>query len=81
MSGPLSRLRSNPYRFIDRFVRQHLVEMLRRLAFWIAVVLPFTYLPLLFAGIDSVGMFLAFISLVSLNVIALIVGHPYGDAR
>lgn len=55
------------------------VSPVRRIAFWIAIVLPFTYLPLLATGIETTQTLLAFLVLVSLNVCALIVGHSHRD--
>jgi len=60
-------------------LRCRLVSLGRQVAFWTAVVLPFTYLPLLLAGIESSSMFVAFLSLVALNLLALVVGHPHAQ--
>lgn len=49
------------------------------LAFWTAIVLPFLHLSLLATGLESQSMTLAFIGLVTLNVGALWLGHPYGQ--
>lgn len=47
-------------------------------AFWAAVALPFLYLPLLFlTGLSSQGTTAAFVALLTLNVVALLVGHPH----
>jgi len=56
-----------------------LVSVVKAGAFWGAVVLPFVYLPLVALGLDSLGRQLLFASLVSLNVILLIVGHRHRD--
>lgn len=48
-------------------------------AFWGAVVLPFTYLPLVVVGLDGLDKQLLFASLVSLNIILLVVGHRHRD--
>ena len=55
-----------------------LLSPLKRLAFWTAVVLPFLHLSLLTTGLESQSTVLAFVGLVSLNVLALVVGHPHG---
>jgi hypothetical protein len=60
-------------------LRCRLVGLGQRVAFWTAIVLPFTYLPLLVAGFESSSMFAAFLSLVALNLLALLVGHPHGQ--
>lgn len=53
------------------------VGPIKRIAFWTAVVLPFLYLPLLASGLESISMAVVFLALVTVNVCALIVGHPY----
>jgi len=58
-------------------VRGLLLAPLRGFAFWLAVMLPFTYLPLLAVGIDSTSRLLAFVVLVACNVGALVVGHGH----
>jgi hypothetical protein len=56
-----------------------LISVLQAGAFWGAVLLPFVYLPLVFVGLDSLQRQLLFASLVSLNIILLIVGHTHRD--
>lgn len=46
-------------------------------AFWIAVVLPFLYVPLLAAGPSSTATMNAFFALLGANAVALLVGHPH----
>ncbi|SFR55775.1 hypothetical protein [Halogeometricum limi] len=45
-------------------------------AFWLAVALPFLYLPLLYGGLSG-GQATVFGSLLALNAAALIVGHGH----
>jgi len=52
---------------------------IKRIAFWTAIVLPFLHLSLLTTGLDSQSTVLAFSLLVTLNVFALVVGHPHGS--
>lgn len=52
------------------------VRPVRRIAFWAAIVLPFLYLPLLAAGLESQSMVLAFVALLVSNAVAIYVGHP-----
>ena len=52
------------------------VNGVRRLAFWAAVVLPLAYLPLLSTPIDG-RTSLALVALVAVNVVCLLVGHDY----
>lgn len=54
-------------------------EPVQALAFWVAIALPFTYLPLLVRGFeDGLTAPLAFSALVLANVVALVIGHGYG---
>jgi len=46
----------------------------RRLAFWVSVVLPVVYLPMLAVGYQQLP---ALAGLVALNVICLVLGHDY----
>jgi hypothetical protein len=56
---------------------QSLVSSIRATAFWIAIVLPFLYLPLLVAGLNGSATTTAFIALLLANVLALFVGHSH----
>lgn len=58
-------------------VQQTLSWLVRATGFWLAVVLPFLYLPLLLRGFGGRGELLAFAGLVVLNAVALFVGHEY----
>lgn len=49
----------------------------RAVGFWLAVIIPFLYLPLVYRGFTSQIAILAFVGLVLLNVVALVVGHGY----
>lgn len=59
---------------LSRFV----LSPIKRIAFWVAVVLPFLHVSLLATGLDSNSSVLAFAFLVTVNVCALVVGHPHG---
>lgn len=48
-------------------------------AFWAAVLLPFCALALLASGLSTRAEYGLFVSLIALNVIALFVGHGYGE--
>ena len=50
------------------------VGLVRGAAFWVAALLPLSYLPLLQAASLS---FAGFTKLLVLNVVALVVGHSY----
>ncbi|GAB3311164.1 hypothetical protein EI982_04910 [Haloplanus rallus] len=49
---------------------------IRFVAFWLATLLPLTYLPLLATGTVT-GHRLAFAGLLTLNAVAFVVGHSY----
>ncbi len=49
------------------------------LSFWIAIALPFLYVPLLVNGLGSAPVALAFVTLLTLNVFALYIGHGYNQ--
>jgi hypothetical protein len=48
-------------------------------AFWAAVVLPFCALALLASGLSTTTGYIAFVSLVAVNIVALVAGHGYGE--
>ena len=50
----------------------------KRVAFWAAITLPFLHISLLSTGLTSTDTQIAFALLVTLNVCALLVGHPHG---
>ena len=52
------------------------VDLVRGAAFWLAALLPLSYLPLLQAASLS---FAGFTKLLVLNVVAVVVGHSYGN--
>jgi hypothetical protein len=52
-------------------------KVVRTLAFWLAVVFPLAYLPLLRGGFTS-GELLPFLAILAGNVFALTLGHDYG---
>lgn len=58
-------------------VRQTLAWGVRAVGFWLAVTIPFLYLPLLVRGFSGRSELFAFGGLVALNVAALVVGHDH----
>jgi len=54
----------------------YLARPIRFVAFWVAVALPFLYLPLLVGGLEGSEP-IAFGALLAANVVALVVGHGY----
>lgn len=77
MNVPRSAVPTPPYR--DRLapLQTVLAWSIRATAFWLAIVLPFLYLPLLLGGLDTQAEQLAFVGLLVLNVVALVAGHEY----
>jgi hypothetical protein len=53
---------------------------LSALAFWLAIVLPALYLPLLVAGIQSTDGLVTFLGLLGLHLVALVGGRRYRTA-
>lgn len=53
------------------------VKPLRAVAFWLAVALPFAYLPLLADGIGTEAELVTFLALMAANAVALLVGHDH----
>lgn len=49
----------------------------RIFAFWVAVALPFLYLPLLITGLENTTVTMAFLALLATNAVTLFVGHPH----
>lgn len=54
-----------------------LIRPLEAVAFWSAIALPFLHLPLLIRGLETSGELITFFTLLTLNGIAILVGHPY----
>jgi len=49
------------------------------IAFWTAIVLPFLHLPLLASGLQNSSVVAAFLVLLTLNVVAALIGHRHHD--
>ncbi len=58
-------------------VTRTILAPLRAVAFWLAVALPFLYVPLLFTGLSDTTAITAFLILLGANVVALLLGHSY----
>lgn len=52
---------------------------IRVVSFWTAVGLPFLYIPLIAAGLDSSSEITGLAVLLVLNLIALLLGHDYNS--
>jgi hypothetical protein len=70
--SPLARF---PQSSLRRGV-QLVAAPLRFVGFWLAVALPFLYLPLLVGGLSGEQP-QVFVGLLGLNVLALLFGHSY----
>lgn len=57
-----------------------LTTAIRAVCFWIAVMLPFLYVPLLVIGVETRAEGLALLALLSLNAVSLLIGHPHRSA-
>lgn len=64
-----------------QFRENPLTTPVEMVSFWLAVTLPFLYLPLLIAGVTTDGELLSVLVLVGLNVVALVVGHDHRNER
>jgi len=62
---------------LDRLRSHSPVTAVRRVGFWAAVALPFLHLPLLLSGIETSVEATVFLSLLTVNVLALVVGHRH----
>ena len=62
---------------LDAPISALLLRPIEAMAFWTAIVLPFLYVPLLIAGIDTFERLVVLLGLIALNVLAFIVGHQY----
>jgi hypothetical protein len=52
-------------------------RQLQAAGFWTAVALPFLHVPLLLSGLDTPSDTWLFVALISLNLLALLIGHGY----
>jgi len=62
---------------LDWLTPESVLSPVRMVSFWTAVAMPFLYLPLLVVGLETPVEVVAFLSLVVLNVAALVVGHSH----
>lgn len=63
---------------LPRLLRSGVVGGVQRLGFWGSVLLPFTYLPLLY-GMTGSDLLFALAGLLGLNLLCLVVGHGYAQ--
>lgn len=63
---------------VVRSATRRFAAVVRRLAFWTAIVLPVLYLPPLIAGPATTAELSLLGGLIGLHVAAIVVGHDYG---
>lgn len=51
------------------------------IGFWSGILLPVVYVPVFLTGIDSIDGLSLVGALLTINVLALVVGHDYPGAR
>ena len=61
----------------ERYHEHAFTTPLEVAGFWTAVVLPFLYMPMLFAGISGTNELLTFFGLLAFNLAALMAGHGH----
>jgi len=49
--------------------------------FWLGTLLPIAYVPVILAGIDSMGRLSLLVALLAVHALALVVGHDYTGSR
>lgn len=59
-------------------IRRVLERGVRTISFWLAIAIPFLYVPLVLEGFAGHTDVLTFLGLLALNVVALVAGHDYG---
>lgn len=60
-----------------RYRYSRLTTLIQATCFWMAIVLPFLYVPLLVARIGTRSEGFALVALLAVNVVALLAGHPF----
>jgi len=75
--SPHETSEQSPEQLLDRLTPESVLSPVRTVSFWAAVTMPFLSLPLLATGLDSPVEVVVFLSLVVLNVAALVVGHSH----
>lgn len=76
----MSPLSNTPVLPQTRRITRSVVKPARILGFWAAVALPFLHIPLLLSGLETAPETFAFLALFTINVVALVLGHPYGES-
>lgn len=74
----LAAVRSSPLTDLVTGVAAGVAPAVRSVSFWGAVVLPFTYLPLLAADVAMTNP-AWFVGLLAVNALAAVLGHSHHD--
>lgn len=61
----------------DRLAVATITRPFEAAAFWSAITLPFLYLPLLVAGLESSAHLTAFLALLALHAVAIVGGYRH----
>lgn len=59
-------------------IRRTLGWGVRTISFWLAIGIPFLYVPFVLQGFAGPNDVLTFVGLLVLNVVALVAGHDHG---
>jgi hypothetical protein len=53
------------------------LPLFEAISFWLAIFMPLFYLPLLWTGLDAPVKQFRFLALITVNALAIVVGHSY----
>ena len=59
----------------------HLSHSVTAAGFWLGTLLPVAYVPVILAGVDSIGRLSLLVGLLAVHALALVVGHNYAGSR
>jgi hypothetical protein len=76
---PVPSRREFRHRLADRrdAIVRSLTTTTRAVSFWVAIAVPFCYLPLVARGLETRGELVVFVVLLSVNLLALTLGHDH----
>ncbi|WP_054519804.1 hypothetical protein [Halanaeroarchaeum sulfurireducens] len=86
MSRPSTSAASSPSRLSSSLpgtlsAYETVLRPIEAVAFWMAVIMPFVYVPLLVTGVETSSEQIAVAALVAVHVVALVVGRRYQADR
>ncbi|MFA9414940.1 hypothetical protein [Natrinema sp. HArc-T2] len=59
----------------------YLSHSVTAVGFWLGTLLPVVYVPVILAGIDSIGRLSLLVALLAVHALALVIGHDYAGSR